>query len=216
MNFTEWIRRVEDTVLRHLYKVVKPYASINSGLKEGDLILTMGNELVTRPSSLFKPDFPPSLDIVILRNREVITTSITTFPAEELETTRVIFFCGAIIQAPNLSVRQYALKLYSEVYVASYISGSPWPRYTGKWNSFITHINGVPTPDLDAFFNEVSKVEDNTYLQVTAMTNDNIPWVKNLRRDEHFFPITEYRRDRREASGWRTTVGSETVNGKAN
>jgi hypothetical protein len=74
-------------------------------------------------------------------------------------------------------------------------------------------VNGVSTPKLDVFLNEVAKIEDNKYFRITGTTWDNIQWVKTLKRNEHFFPITEYRRDRAEVSGWSTAVGSSNVGG---
>jgi C-terminal processing protease CtpA/Prc len=158
---------------------------------------------VLHPSSVFKLDMPPTLQATILRDREVVRLTLTTFPTEKIETSRVILFCGAVIQQPYLAVRQSVGTLHSDVYVAACLPGSPFTRYEGKTGAFITHINGMSTPTLDSFLNEVNKIEDNTYFRLTCMNTQNIQFVKTLKRDEHYFPLIEYLRDHDERSGWK-------------
>jgi S1-C subfamily serine protease len=201
----EWIHKVGATGRRELFAVTKPFAGHKSGLNEGDVILELNNELIIRPSSLLKLDMPSSLEATIVRERQILQTTVHTFPTEKTETSRVILFCGGVIQQPYLAVRQRVSKLHSDVFVAGFISGSPFERYGISSRVFITSINGVPTPTLDVFAEEVSKIEDNKFFRLTGMTSHDIQFVKTLKRDEHYFPMIEYQRDRKERSGWSVT-----------
>lgn len=63
----------------------------------------------------------------------------------------------------------------------------------------------METPDLDAFSAEVMKIEDNKFFRITSVTENGVPGVGILKRDEHYFPLTEFVRDRGESSGWKVT-----------
>ena len=80
--------------------------------------------------------------------------------------------------------------------------------------NFITHVNGVATPDLSTFLEEVKKIPDNTYFRLKVMTFDNIPWVATMKKNEHYFPTIEFIKDRSEELGWKRVV-HEYVGGGA-
>lgn len=168
------------------------------------MILELDGELVTEPSSLFNAEIAPSMQATILRDRQIVKTVLSTFPTEKIETSRFILFCGAVIQQPYLAVRQRVRTLHSDVFIAGMIRGSPMERFGVDSMTFITHVNNTPTPNLDAFLEQVHQIEDNKYFRLTGMTATSIQFVETLRRDEHYFPMTEYRKDNKEASGWNT------------
>jgi hypothetical protein len=72
--------------------------------------------------------------------------------------------------------------------------------------NFITHVNGVKTPDIDAFLNEVTKIPDNTYFRLKVMTFDNVPWVATMKKNEHYFPTIEFIKDDTEELGWKKII----------
>lgn len=86
--------------------------------------------------------------------------------------------------------------------------GSPAYAYGLAPTNFITHVNGRPTPDLDAFLAETSKIPDNTYFRLKVMTFDNVPWVATMKKCEHYFPTVEFIKDPAEETGlgWRKVV----------
>lgn len=87
-------------------------------------------------------------------------------------------------------------------------------------------MNGIPTPDLDSFVEQVSKIPDNTYFRLRAVTFDNVPWVVTMKKNDHYvshiyhvrlclnvyiytnitsqFPMSEYIKDPSAPAGWRT------------
>ena len=194
---------MESTELRQLFVVTKPYAGDVSGLEEGDVILSLDNELITRASTFLNVDLPSKLEAVVVRNFKVITLDINTFPTEDVEATEILIFCGAVIHRPHLAARQTVSRLHSEVYIAGYMNGSVVERYNVAGQVFITHVNGVSTPDLDTFVTEVRKIQDQEYFRLTGMTIQNIQFVKTLKKDDYYFPMTKYTRDNKEGCGWK-------------
>jgi hypothetical protein len=70
----------------------------------------------------------------------------------------------------------------------------------------LTHVNNVPTPDLDTFLEEVKKIGDNEYFRLKVMTFDNVPWVATMKKNEHYFPTIEYVKDSGEPLGWKKII----------
>jgi hypothetical protein len=78
--------------------------------------------------------------------------------------------------------------------------------YSLASTNFLTHVNNIPTPDLDTFLHEVKKIGDNEYFRLKVMTFDNVPWVATMKKNEHYFPTIEYVRDATEPLGWRKII----------
>jgi S1-C subfamily serine protease len=207
----EWIERVErDDPERHqLFMVRKVDSGYDGNLQESDIILTLNEKLITRVTDLDVQYGSAVLNAVIVRKREQLNIEAPTVPTADLETTRAVIFCGAILHRPHHAVRQQISKIHSDVYISGRQRGSPAYAYGLSPTNFITHVNGVPTPDLDTFLVEVKKVPDNTYFRLKIMTFDNVPWMATLKKCEHYFPTMEFLKDRpndpatQNTAGWR-------------
>ena len=86
------------------------------------------------------------------------------------------------------------------------MAGSPAYMYGLAPTNFVTHVNGVPTHDLDAFVKEASKIPNNTYFRLKLMTFDKLPWVITMKKNEHYFPTQEFVKDERQREGWRRVI----------
>ena len=64
--------------------------------------------------------------------------------------------------------------------------GSPAYHYGLAPTNFITAVNGVPTPNLDSFVEQVAGIPDNTYFRLRAVTFDNVPWVVTMKKNDHY------------------------------
>ena len=195
----EWIQKVaQANPARHqLFMVRKIDCAPVSGpgdvqsLQEGDIILTLNDKLITRVSEYDIMYDQESLDALIVRGGKEMRLKIPTVPTEDLETSRAVIFCGAVLQKPHHAVRQQISKLHSEIYVSARSRGSPSYQYGLAPTNFITAVNGVKTPDLNAFVEEVSKIDDNTYFRLRAVTFDNVPWVVTMKKNDHYvsYPV---------------------------
>lgn len=163
----EWIRKVaEDNSAHHQLFMVRKRTfergDDSNSLKEGDVILSLNGKIITRVSELDVMYNHDVLEATIVRDAIELTVNVPTVPAHDLETDRAISFCGAVIHRPHHAVRQQISKLHSEVYVSARTRGSPSYQYGLAPTNFITAVNGISTPDLEAFIKEVTKIPDNT------------------------------------------------------
>lgn len=204
----EWIARTEreDPERHQLFMVRKVDSGHEHGLQEGDVILTLNDKLITRVSDLDIMYDNDNLDAVVVRKREELSFKVPTVPTEDLETDRAVIFCGATLHRPHHAVRQQISKLHSYVYVSARARGSPAYMYGLAPTNFITHVNGVATPDLTAFLRETKKIGDNEYFRLKVVTFDNVPWVATMKKNEHYFPTMEYIKDTSEELGWRKVI----------
>ncbi|KAK3324742.1 trypsin-like cysteine/serine peptidase domain-containing protein [Cercophora scortea] len=218
----EWIHKVSlaNTAHHQLFMVTKRTferkEQEGGALLEGDILLTLNGQMITRISELDVMYSHDVLDAVIVRDCKELTLQVPTVAADDVETDRAISFCGAIIHRPHHAVRQQISKLFSEVYVSARTRGSPSYQYGLAPTNFITHVNGKPTPDLESFLAAVVKIPDNTYFRLRAMTFDSVPWVVTMKKNEHYFPTMEWRKDASEECGWRrlTYEGGKVIQGE--
>ncbi|KAF7956747.1 hypothetical protein EAE96_004074 [Botrytis aclada] len=204
----EWIHKVaEDNRSRHqLFMVRKRTFERNSesgALLEGDIILSLNGKIITRVNEIDVMYDNDVLDAVIVRDCQEMRIKLDTVSADDLETDRAVSFCGAILHRPHHAVRQQISKLHSEVYVAARTRGSPSYQYNLTPTNFVTHVNGKPTPDLESFLKVVIEIPDNTYFRIKVVTFDNVPWVITMKKNDHYFPTTEWIKDPSEKSGWK-------------
>lgn len=211
-----WITKVaEANSSRHqLFMVRKidcapPSGHDSQSLQEGDIILTLNGQLITRVSELDIMYDNEYLDALIVRGGQEMTLKVPTIPTEDLETDRAVIFCGAVLHRPHHAVRQQISKLHSEVYVSARTRGSPSYQYGLAPTNFITAVNDIPTPTLTQFLDAVNKIPDNTYFRLRVCTFDNVPWVATMKKNEHYFPTVEYVKDSREPNGWRVRSWGE-------
>ena len=129
----EWIQRVtESNPSRHQLFMVRKvdcpppgFASAADSLQEGDVILTLDGQLITRVSELDIMYDKESLEALIVRNGQEMRLQVPTVPTQDLETDRAVVFCGAVLQKPHHAVRQQISKLHSEVYVSARVCFGP-------------------------------------------------------------------------------------------
>lgn len=198
-------------------------------LQEGDVVLTLNGNIVTRVSELDVMYDNEVLDAVIVRDCVEMRISVPTVASHDVETDRAVNFCGAVLHRPHLAVRQQISKLHSEVYVSARTRGSPAYQYGLAPTNFITAVNGIATPDLEAFIREVVRIPDNTCkypqlllsslwrgfmtvgqianvisdFRLKCMTFDNVPWICTMKKNEHYFATMEWIKDPSEECGWR-------------
>ncbi|GJC89502.1 pro-apoptotic serine protease NMA111 [Colletotrichum liriopes] len=163
----EWLHRVANASKTHpqLLKVKKrvlEHGQQSYSLLENDILLALIGQVITSYSDLDVMYHHEALDAIIVREGKEIHIKAHTIAAEDVETDRLVFFCGATLQRPHHAVRQQASQLHSNVYVSACQHGSPSNQYGLKPVRFITHVNGKPTSDLEAFLAVVQKIPNDT------------------------------------------------------
>ncbi|KAF4999359.1 hypothetical protein FGRMN_2500 [Fusarium graminum] len=200
----EWIGRVQSRPSdRRLFKVKRASSHLPDQLREGDVLLTLDDNLITKISDVDVMYWNETLDVVAVRGGEQLSFKAKTVLEDEFETSRVITMCGLTAQKPHRTVRQCIKKLPSEVYIASWIVGSPANLYNIYATTFITHINDQPTPDLEAFMEIVAEIPDKTYFKMKITDYSGSPSVVTIKKNERYFPTVEWIRDASHAEGWK-------------
>jgi hypothetical protein len=113
------------------------------GLQEGDVLLTLNGKLVTRSPDLDVMYNNEFLEAVVVRKREEKAIKVSTVATEDLETDRMVSFCGATLHRPHQAVRQQISKIHSDVYISSRARGSPAYMYGVSIPPSFPALNGA-------------------------------------------------------------------------
>lgn len=208
----EWIARFEDESadevrLQNVYKVGAPQKGGEPcPLKFGDIVLTANDKLVTSVRDL-NPLYREELHLKIVRELQVMDIVVPTLDTSSINTSRLLYWCGSMIQEPHNSVRQLMEKIPSEVYILYKSPGGPTSQYRINTGVFITHVNDQETPDLETFIRVTENIADNTYVKLRLVTFNHVPGACSLKTNYHYFPTQEYRKD---GNGkWQTVKSSK-------
>ncbi|KAF9964338.1 hypothetical protein BGZ70_006599 [Mortierella alpina] len=207
-----WVKKVEEAhpSRHHIFMIRRTETGSVSAsiLQELDLILSINGKVITRMYELDIQYEASELEMVVLRKKSEVKVSVPTEAVDGHGTSRLVIWAGAMMHEPHKAVLQQSKTLPSRVYVSARSKGSPSYMYGMVPTMWITHINGTPTPDLDALLKAVKKCPDNSYVRVKTMSFDMIPTVLSIKTNMHYWPTAEMVRDDNEESGWRKVVDS--------
>ncbi|XP_021904585.1 protease Do-like 7 isoform X2 [Carica papaya] len=184
-------------------------------LEQGDMVLAVNKKPVTSFRDiedacqiLDDGDNDGKLNLTIFRQGREIELMVGTDVRDGNGTSRVINWCGCIVQEPHAAVR--ALGFLPEeghgVYVARWCHGSPVHRYGLYALQWIVEVNGKPTPDLDAFVLVTKELEHGQFVRVKTVHLNGKPRVLTLKQDLHYWPTWELRFDPETATWRRETI----------
>jgi len=169
-------------------------------LKQGDLVLAIDGQVVTRFREVERAVVDKDrVRVSVWRGEGVQTLDVETSALPGADVDRLVQWAGATLQAPHRAMAaQRGIPPYG-VYVGYFSYGSPATRYGLYPGRRIVEVDGVPTPDLDAFLKAVSGRADRSSLRLRTITWNNAPEVITLKLDKHYWPAYELRR---QESGW--------------
>ncbi|XP_040937276.1 protease Do-like 7 isoform X3 [Gossypium hirsutum] len=215
----DWIQALikKDPVRRQVLRVKGCLAGSKAEnlLEQGDMVLAVNKEPVTCfrdienvCHALDIGESGGELNMTIFRQGRELDLVVGTDVRDGNGTTRVINWCGCIVQDPHPAVR--ALGFLPEeghgVYVARWCRGSPVHRYGLYALQWIVEVNGKPTPDLDAFVNVTKELEHGEFVRVRTIHLNSKPRVLTLKQDLHYWPTWELRFDPETAIWHRQTI----------
>ncbi|KAG8478053.1 hypothetical protein CXB51_027820 [Gossypium anomalum] len=215
----DWIQALikKDPVRRQVLRVkgCLTGSKAENLLEQGDMVLAVNKEPVTCfrdienvCHALDIGESGGELSMTIFRQGRELDLAVGTDVRDGNGTTRVINWCGCIVQDPHPAVR--ALGFLPEeghgVYVARWCRGSPVHRYGLYALQWIVEVNGKPTPDLDAFVNVTKELEHGEFVRVRTIHLNSKPRVLTLKQDLHYWPTWELRFDPETAIWHRQTI----------
>ncbi|CAL5019175.1 unnamed protein product [Urochloa decumbens] len=215
-----WVQALakKDPVRRQVLRVKGCLAGSKAEnlLEQGDMILAINKEPITCFLDIEKAcqELDQSmgsdgvLSMTIFRQGKEIDLVVGTDVRDGNGTTRMVNWCGCIIQDPHSAVR--ALGFLPEeghgVYVARWCHGSPVHRYGLYALQWIIEINGQPTPDLETFIQVVKGLEDGEFVRVRTVHLNGKPRVLTLKQDLHYWPTWELSFEPETATWRRRTI----------
>lgn len=197
----DWINRFEEesedqVKFLSVQRVSAPVRSEDqSPLKFGDIVLTVNDKLVTSMRDLSPMYTSKSLNFQVVRDLEILTLEVPTVDTTSIDTSRVLFWCGALIQEPHNAVHQLMEKIPSRVYVTRKNPGGPMSQYGILTSVFITHVNDQETQDLETFIKITDTIPDNTYVKLRLVSFDHVPGAISMKTNYHYFPTQELKKN---------------------
>lgn len=169
-------------------------------LRQGDLLLAIDDEIVTRfrevETAVADKDH---VKVTVWRGQSEQTLDVPSAELPGTDVDRIVEWAGATLQAPHRAMSVQRGIAPVGVYVAYFSYGSPATRYGLYPGRRIMEVDGVPTPDLDAFLKAVSGRSDRASVRLKTITWNNAPEVITLKLDRHYWPAYELRH---EGGGW--------------
>ncbi|KAK9816755.1 hypothetical protein WJX72_004724 [[Myrmecia] bisecta] len=150
----------------------------------------------------------PAIPLTICRNARVEEVSVRLGLECGLGTDRLVHWCGAQLQAPHRAVREMGFlpEPCNGVYVSRWHHGSPAHRYGLYALHWITQVNGIAVPDLDAFLGVAKMLQDKAFVRLKLIhLETGKPKVLTLKQDLRYWPTWELRQDTT-AAAWKRIV----------
>jgi len=199
----DWVRRLEadDPRRRQTLQVLRTVAGTPADgvLKPGDLLLAMDGQVVTSFREVERLSQRPSAELVIWRDGAEQTLSLDTVSLDGRDLDRLLVWAGALIHAPHRAMAAQRGIEPTGVYVAYFGYGSPATRYGLYAGRRIVEVDGVPTPDLDAFIAAIRGRKDREAVRLKTINWDDGVEVITLKLDNRYWPAYELMRD---GKGW--------------
>jgi S1-C subfamily serine protease len=179
-----------------------PAASV---LRNGDIVLSVDDEVVTTFRELERATQRPSVDVTVWRDGAELAFTIDTVALDGTGIDHAVVWAGALLQNPHRPMAAQRGIEPSGVYVAFFNYGSPATRY-GLWaGRRIVAVDEIATPDLDSFVGVVRGKRDRESVRLKTVTWNGATEVITLKLDTQYWPAYEIRR---RDDGWhRAAIG---------
>ncbi|KAI8059232.1 hypothetical protein BC940DRAFT_328385 [Gongronella butleri] len=163
-----WMDRFSSQASPHVLYILgftNPSSACTRLLQVGDLVLEINGKLIASVNDLHQFDTLAEIDMVVFRDGQEQRLRVPLTPFDGQETTRVIGWQGMYIQDAYQAAREQVRERVPEgVYVSCCLFGSPAQLgvQVGVW---ITEIDQVRVPTLDAFLDVVTQLRDDDHVE---------------------------------------------------
>jgi S1-C subfamily serine protease len=192
----EWTRKLaqQNPTERQVLTVVRMVGGTPAAklLQQGDLVLAIDGKVVTRfrEVELAAAD-KDQVKVTVWRGNSEQTVDLKTVQLPGSDIDRLVQWAGATLQAPHRAMSAQRGIPPVGVYVGYFAYGSPATRYGLYPGRRIVEVDGVPTPDLDAFLGAVTGRPDRSSVRLKTITWNNAPEVITMKLDKRYWPAYE-------------------------
>ncbi|KAH9537158.1 hypothetical protein CY35_16G037600 [Sphagnum magellanicum] len=140
---------------------------------------------------------PNVLQVTVFRQGHEMEVGVGIDIRDGFGTRRMVNWAGCVLQDPHSAVRALGF-LPQEghgVYVARWCHGSPAHRYGLYALQWIVEVNGMPTPDLQAFIDVTQELDHCAFVRVKTIHLNGKPRVLTVKQDLHYWPTWELHLD---------------------
>ncbi len=171
-----------------------------SSLRIGDMIVRVNGELTTRFEKIERAVQAGPVRVEFVRAGQHLSVLLNGQLAKAPSANRVVIWSGAMLQeVPATLASQRGLPL-TGIYVAGRWRGSPADAYDLGPTRRILAVDGLPTPNLDAFLEVIESRNEAKSVRLRVAGLDNKVSVLTLEPDLHYWPARELRLG---PNGWR-------------
>ena len=164
----------------------------HSFLRAGDILLQIGDQLITNTDQMEANIVNDSHEITILRSgRELVQVVPSGVARPEVD--RFLFWGGAYLHAPHTAARILNSMPPTGVYVSRTWYGSPASRSELYAVSRIVAVDDIETPDLDAFITATENAPNREGIMLSIVDSHGREEFVALRPDYSWWPTMEFR-----------------------
>jgi len=169
-------------------------------LKTGDLLLAIDGKVVSRFREVEQAVQKQRVTVTVWRGTKELTIDVPTVALGGQDVDRFVVWAGATLQPPYRAIVAQRGIEPQGVMVSYFYYGSPASRVPLLPLRCIVEVDGVPTPDLDAFVKAVANRPDRSSVRLKTVNWNGAVEVLTLKLDKHYWPTSELTRT---AAGWR-------------
>jgi S1-C subfamily serine protease len=203
-----WVRRLEnhDPQRRQALSVDRLVAGspAAAALEPGDLVLAIDGQVVDRFREVELAVQKTAVSVTVWRDGAEKTLQLSTVALNGRDVDRVMIWAGATLQAPHRALALQRGIAPEGVFVAFYEYGSPATHYGLFASRRITEVDGLSTPNLDAFIAAVQGKPDHGAVRLKTVSWNGQTDVITLKLDKHYWP--SYELDRQTDGSWKRTA----------
>jgi S1-C subfamily serine protease len=202
-----WVARLEalDGAQRQALSISRVVAGSPAAavLREGDLLLAVNGQPVSRPRAVERLSRAPRVTVTVLREGRESSFEVATAPLGGRDIDRLVLWAGAVLHAPHRAMAWQRGIPPEGVFIAYFSYGSPATRHGLFAGRRILEVDGRSVPDLDAFIAAVRGRADRSSVRLKTVTWNGSTEVITLKLDRHYWPASELVRG---ADGWERRI----------
>merc|ERR1712151_1336823 len=163
-------------------------------LRDNDLLLEIdGQHIETFRDIEAAVSGKTKASLLVVREGQKTMLEVPTAPLADGATSRIVLWCGAVLQAPHPPIATQRGQPRCGVYISSRFHGSPAATYNLTPMSRIVEVDGCQTPDLDALLRVVAMKKDGESVRIKRLDLRGAPSITCVRIDTQYWPTTEHR-----------------------